>query len=277
MRFYEPAPDLRGLISKYYVLDFDVPRLSDIIQTEATNIRFALGGSYRMALAGADIACSGATMFGPRTQPLSMTATGPGRALGVGVLPMGMQAIAGFSARELTDKIIPLEDVLGAAAVDAQDRMLHAPDDQTLIRIADAFFRAAWRRRPDRAALFQQAVAAWLKDCDDPQIDDLVSTCDLSARQVERLTARYFGMSPKLLARQGRVLRAAAKLRLAPDLSWTDAAGAGFFDQSHFIRDFRAFVGMTPTEFRQNKAPATSAGLRARTRERLISPLSLLS
>ena len=125
--------------------------------------------------------------------------------------------------------------------------------------------------------MFQCLSEAWLSASDSPEVDDLVSACDLSARQVERLCRRYFGISPKVLSRKSRVLRAATHLRVNRGSGWIDAAGTGFYDQSHFIREFSTFTGLTPRCYAAMKPPIMDMSLRRRAAHGLISPLSLLS
>ena len=59
-------------------------------------------------------------------------------------------------------------------------------------------------------------------------------------------------MGPALLATVFRFRRVFDLIEHDSSRPWTDAAlAAGYFDQSHFIRDFRRFVGCTPSEFRR--------------------------
>ncbi|MGB7405788.1 MAG: AraC family transcriptional regulator [Pacificimonas sp.] len=279
MRFHLPASDLRRLVSSYYILDFDVPVFTDILQAEQANVRFAVKGRYDISITGTATkgVYTGAMFFGPRSQPLVMRAEGPGRVFGVGLLPMGLEALARVSAHEVINVIEPMDAIAGSLAETTMEMMSAADGDGQVCEIANYFFRAVAERTTRRAGGFQNSVERWLTDADDPQVDTLVALCDVSARQVERLTRAYFGISPKFLARKSRALRAAAKLRLNPQLGWTDVAGPGFYDQSHFIREFRAFTGMTPTHFAAVKSPAMGQSLKKRNEQRLISPLSLLT
>ncbi|MBV7257313.1 AraC family transcriptional regulator [Pacificimonas sp. WHA3] len=284
MRFYVPAPDLRAFISSYYVLDFQLPALSDIVQAEQASVRFALGGRYRIGLAD-DAGWTdrnGANLFGHRTKPMMIEAEGPGRFLGAGILPSGFEALLGVPADEMTDRIVPLQDVVGGIARRAHGVMqahteAFCGNDAILVDTANAFFRALATRREARGAHFQSIADEWLAGSANPRVDDLIAACDVSARQVERLCRTYFGVSPKMLARKSRVLRSAVQLRLTPGLRWQDAAGSSFYDQSHFIREFKAFTGLTPLRYAQLKTPMMEQSMRTRAQHRLIPRLSLLS
>ena len=90
----------------------------------------------------------------------------------------------------------------------------------------------------------------------------LIAELGVSARQVERLTKRIYGAPPKLLARKYRSLRAASLIGTS-QLHWSEAAGDAFFDQSHFIRDFKRFTGLTPSQFQNDPPPVTRLTLAA--------------
>jgi transcriptional regulator GlxA family with amidase domain len=72
----------------------------------------------------------------------------------------------------------------------------------------------------------------------------------IGRRQLERRFLDVVGVSPALLANVFRFRSVFDAIERDSARPWTDAAmAAGYFDQSHLIRDFRRFVGCTPTEF----------------------------
>ena len=101
----------------------------------------------------------------------------------------------------------------------------------------------------DEMVRFAQQVDTWLEDSQSPEIDDLIAATGLSRRQVERKCNAIYGAPPKLLARKFRALRAAVAMR-GSDLSFDDAVGHGFYDQSHLIREVKQFTGLTPKQIR---------------------------
>ena len=104
-----------------------------------------------------------------------------------------------------------------------------------------------------------RVVNAWLGSSLNPDISDLLEKAAYSERQVQRLTERYFGLSPQALARKYRALRAAAFLSfptLAPEFE--AELGDAFFDQSHMIREINRFVGRTPARLRDPDNPFLS-------------------
>jgi AraC-like DNA-binding protein len=83
-------------------------------------------------------------------------------------------------------------------------------------------------------------------------IPELAQNLAISQRQLERLYQVQVGMSPKHYAQLARVENARLNLKRMSEQSTTRlAVELGFYDQAHFIREFRAVVGMTPYRYMQ--------------------------
>jgi AraC-like DNA-binding protein len=81
------------------------------------------------------------------------------------------------------------------------------------------------------------------------RISELADYCQVSVRQLERGFQQVIGTSPKTFARTLRFQEAERRLMFDPDADLTGLAyECGYFDQAHFIKDFKAFTGKTPTE-----------------------------
>ncbi len=99
----------------------------------------------------------------------------------------------------------------------------------------------------------------------------------MSERTLHRLCNRAFGFSPKALLRQKRFLRTLERVRGVLDRPLSGLIDDGYFDQAHFNREFREFMGMTPTDYfnspvrscgapRWPASPSTARACRASTR-----------
>jgi methylphosphotriester-DNA--protein-cysteine methyltransferase len=131
-------------------------------------------------------------------------------------------------------------------------------------------------RAADAPVWFTRMTDSWLTGAPSPEVDELVATAGMSARQVERLARRIYGAPPKLLARKYRALRAASVLGSA-DLPWQDVAGDAFYDQSHFIREIKHFTGLTPRQFQRDIPPVTRLSLQRRELTGRLPELALVS
>jgi AraC-like DNA-binding protein len=122
-------------------------------------------------------------------------------------------------------------------------------------------------------AIFQRAIAARVLEAPPvaPELDwawerllesdgavgvgDLAGELGWSRRHLAVRFREEVGMPPKALARILRFERAVERLRDGDELAAL-ALDAGYYDQAHFNRDFRAFAGVTPTAYR----PAVQSG-----------------
>lgn len=84
-------------------------------------------------------------------------------------------------------------------------------------------------------------------------VADLARVANVSTRQLERLFHQRVGISPKLFVRIVRFQEVLRATRDGCDSGWaTVALEHGFYDQAHFINDFKSFVGCTPGEWKIN-------------------------
>ena len=118
---------------------------------------------------------------------------------------------------------------------------------------------------PEQAwAAVGRIVNALLYDRTVTRVSDVSTRFGIPARTLQRLFERYVGVSPKWVLRRYRVHEAAARLADGGSTAtWAEvAAELGYFDQSHFIRDFTRAVGMTPAAYAdaclQHRAPVSA-------------------
>lgn len=178
---------------------------------------------------------------------------GEGQAFGLAFRPGGLAAVAG---RELaSDQSLPADDVLSGAG-----RLLAgilAETDDTVRRdVVESWLAPRCPAEPDPDYL----LAASLLDRvhhDDAivRVDQIGLVAGLSTRSVQRLFRRYAGISPKWVLMRSRLRDAAARLDADPHSDLADLATTlGWYDQSHFVRDFRRFLGVTPGAYAADAA-----------------------
>ena len=108
-------------------------------------------------------------------------------------------------------------------------------------------------REPHEAQIL--ACQEALRDPDIANVSELGERLDINRRSLERLCGRYFGFPPKLLLRRQRFLRSLAQFMLEPVDSWSAALDWQYYDQAQFVRDFRSFMGVTPSEYAYQPHP----------------------
>jgi AraC-like DNA-binding protein len=256
LRYFAPAAPLRSWVSSYYLFETDAPHIADTLRAELPQVRFMIRGRGSFAFGDRDpVSVPLAALCGPTGVALYFKAEGPVRLFGAGLLPAGWAALVGAGANELADQVVDLTSIVGPAAHHGWMQMAEASRARDIVGAADAFFLLLSAQAKPPPLWFTRAADAWLAGSVDPAVDDLVDTVNMSARQVERLCQRIYGAPPKALARKYRALQAAVRFGLSPEAGWETAAAGAFYDQSHFIREFKTFVGMTPTQFVAQGSP----------------------
>lgn len=189
---------------------------------------------------------------------------GPFHAIGAALTPLGWAALTGLHAGEHRDRLREASEILGDDIVELGGRLNAGYRDGSMSGRECALAIAEYiggKVRPvnSRHAELIKVVNSWLGSSLNPDLADLLDKAAYSERQVQRLTERYFGLSPQALARKYRALRAAALLSfptLTPEFE--AELGEAFFDQSHMIREINRFVGRTPARLKKPDSPYLS-------------------
>lgn len=248
VRMLGAAPELRGLVDAYYVLDAN-RAVSDHLLAGPGNVRFSLGGEWILTDDGVHIPTpQESALFGPTDRAAVFRSTGRAVMLGAGLTPLGWATFFDIDAADLANRVCQLSEVAGAdSALAIYQQLMADPDDGARAAALDAWFLDRARARP--AA--DPRIAAVHRQLLEPQADvaSLAAAAGISERTLHRLAARAFGFAPKALLRQKRFLRTLERVRGVLDKPLAGLIDDGYFDQAQFNREFRAFMGMTPTEY----------------------------
>ncbi len=196
------------------------------------------------------------TVSGPRTRALFKTATGVARVITIELKPGWSAQLLGVPAHALTDRIVHLQDIWGAAGRELCDQLLATRAvPEVLDRISHAFaVRAEQIVEPASARLARRAVR--LLEAEDVRIATAAERLGVTSRHLRRAFVESVGVGPKDFARAVRLNRAVRNAAVSPD--WRRiAADAGYYDQAHLIGEFRELVGLTPSAFVKRTHPTT--------------------
>jgi len=162
---------------------------------------------------------------------------------GVRFRPGMAGAFLGASPAEITDQFVALEDLLPRRARELSRRL----DDAKSIRDAMRLLLGSLSAPASQPNPVQQAIEALTASNGSADLDDTARQANLSPRQFRRRCLEESGLTPKHLCRVLRFRHACRVARAAGQPDWSEVAlEANYFDQAHFIRDFRQFTGLTP-------------------------------
>jgi AraC-like DNA-binding protein len=164
---------------------------------------------------------------------------------------VGFRALFGIPAHVIRDYAGSAEAVLGDAVVELEGRLAESRDADLGV-VSEHFLlkRLAQSQAAIDGGVGVRMVRTMRARGGGVAVSDVAARYGLSVRQVERMFQEQVGMSPKVFGRLERLKLAmgvgAAEAR--PDWAAV-AAAAGYFDQSHMVREFQALNGATPVEF----------------------------
>ncbi len=276
LQFFLPRADLRPFVRSYYYFATEAASVQPLC-AELGNIRAIIdGGGVINTPDGARYCVPEAFLIGPTMGAYSMEAAAGTRVFGVAIRPQGWSMLMGVEADEVANRVVDLSDLIGRCARASIHEIREAPTPEAMTAAADRFLAGIIDMRGSHGLRQDYPVAMehWLLDASEPGIDALIAEMDISRRQTDRLAKRYFGASPKYLQRKYRALRAADRIRSGAD--WPDPALGGFYDQSHLIKEFKTFIGVTPRQFVTNQAALLSEIQKRRMNGGLSLPLASL-
>lgn len=236
---HPPAADLAWVVERYWTVAWELtgrpPHVQETLAVPCVNLVFERGAT---------------AVFGIMRGRVERRLSGRGRVFGVKFRPGGFQPLLGGPVSRLTGTALTLRQAFGEPG-DIEDRILAAGADAAgAIAVIETFLRARLAS-PDPAvvrigALIDRIVA----DRSILRVDDLAAIAGVGTRALQRSFNRYVGVGPKWVIARYRLHEAAERLAAGGPVDLAQMAqDLGYFDQSHFIRDFRRLVGRAPGDY----------------------------
>jgi AraC-like DNA-binding protein len=151
---------------------------------------------------------------------------------------------------ELTDSLVSLHELWGKVGDHLAEKIHAAPSIAAQVAQLENALLQKICYVPDIDLLTLDALHTIRRAKGHISVHRLTTHLALSERQLERRFSQQTGLSPKMFARLIRFRTAAMLLQQQPMLPLQDLVHEiGFYDQAHFIHDFKAFSGLTPTEY----------------------------
>jgi AraC-like DNA-binding protein len=245
---YEPPESLRGLIECYWMVDDETrePQTQKIIPDGYPEIIFHFGDPYRIKL-HKDWELQPKTLLaGQLTRYFYIENTGTSFVFGIKFQPSALTHLFDIAMRELTDKVVELRKKIPGIH-ELEPELKRDRDHRRMITIVNDYLtRTASGFVP---GVVDHAVSLIFSTQGKISIGEICDQTKTGERQLERLFNRYIGLTPKFYC---RVIRFSFIFKVIQNkrLSWADLGlEAGFYDQPHFIRNFKAFSGEDPSKY----------------------------
>jgi AraC-like DNA-binding protein len=192
-------------------------------------------------------------LYGQTVKPIEMNAAGRFRMIGLHFYPHVMKFLFGISAHELTDTYLDLSLLPEASGISLTERLLEAGPVRRQIEIISNFLFELIEKNNIRVdSTLHVAVQHLMKSNGTVPIKELRKHLNVSERSFERKFEQYVGVSPRMFS---RICRFQASLNQMQNMDYCKlsdiAFDNGYADQSHFIRSFKEFTGISPLEYKK--------------------------
>jgi AraC-like DNA-binding protein len=221
----------------------------------AATVVFDLGPRQQLDVYAADgrtpVPVPAAVVMGPHVSSYVCDIRADSHTMAVHFLPGGAAPFLPMPLQHLSNGFMSVDEVWGRDGLVLHQRLIEAPDVTLRFGLLEQFL--ASRARPSAR---HADVATALDAVERFPALTIASLGALTGLSPKRLIARFrseVGLTPKSYARVRRFQAALHRLRTAPARGAEIAADLGYFDQAHFVREFRAFTSMTPSQYAQRR------------------------
>ncbi|MGD9561940.1 MAG: DUF6597 domain-containing transcriptional factor [Pyrinomonadaceae bacterium] len=259
---FAPPPLLAPYVRFFWVLEADVVPGSEFVHRALADGCVEMVFHYRARFD--EVTEDGLREFSPLSSIQGQSAKFhrfSGRSsfgiFGAYLFPFAIPRLFSLPAYDFTNAAHDLESSLGIEGKLLEEQMITAENNERRVEIISRYFTERLARANRSFSEVHNSVRSIIAAKGDVNIVGLAREHRLSTRQFERRFKEMAGLSPKLYSRIIR-FQAATQHRLEGNRDLTDIAYAcGYYDQSHFINDFREFSGYTPKEYFWNEAEGT--------------------
>jgi len=253
-RAYRPQPPLSDFVENFWLYSgFDSPRLKEAIFPSGTfelvfNLRDDQFRIYKNAQSDEFQRQCGAIVSGPYAGPFVTDTALEACVMGVHFKPGGAFPFLGFNAHDLRDRHIDLESIWGSRSAEIRERLCGTASLVCRFRVLEQFLMSRLRCLERHSAV---ALALYsLKRAGSQMTRELAHDAGLSEKRFIDVFRLEVGLNPRLFTRICRFQRVLTRVHRLSAQDWSQVAvNHGYFDQSHLIRDFLAFSGVSPADY----------------------------
>jgi AraC-like DNA-binding protein len=201
-------------------------------------------------------------LWGQLTQPLAIQAQGKNQMLGIRFHTHAPGYFLKEEISEFNNQIADLRDLLGASVKLLHEQLLNIPPLNKKIELIENFLigrMALTEKKSTKIALVSHIMREMKQKSFAEKVETVASRYDISPRYLQNLFLQSSGVTPKLFGKINRFQHSLSLINQKNNSLTNIAYESGYFDQSHFIREFKSFTGVTPSTYSPESYPISFA------------------
>jgi AraC-like DNA-binding protein len=235
---FEPPAAVAGWVQHFWVESWDLadgePQVREVLPHPCVHLAFVRGQTR---------------IYGVQLGRFSRELKGNGCVIGVKFRPGAFYPFLRKPVATIADTSFDAQQLFNDIPA-AASAISNCHDERGMIDRASQFIQT---HRPDHDPTVEnvcEAVEIIATDRSVTRVGDLVARCGVQDRTLQRLFHRYVGASPNWVIKRYRIYDALTRLDQAPQGEWAELAQSlGYYDQAHFINDFKRLVGRSPSAY----------------------------
>lgn len=253
-QIFQPSRELQDFVLCYWNLvgDHDTtPKRNTIVPDGTMKLIFHYGDTYiHHPNKGLPILLPNCFLIGQLTQPYVVEPVGVTGSFVVRFHPDGFMPFTTIPIKEMENTAISLDRLFGEEGAELGDNILQAAGTEDRIRLIESFLLGKLADPNTIDRIIKSTIETILRSNGQVSVNDLSELNQTNRRQLTRKFSKTIGLSPKQLSKTIRIQSTLKKLLNTETVKLTDLAYENeFFDQAHFIKEFKEFTGLTPKEF----------------------------
>lgn len=260
---FEPSAKLSAFVKCYWTLESlqeTDPEKQKILPDGCMEMIFHYGDLYKQYLENNQtIIQPKSFVFGQITSPLEIEPTGRTGIFSVRFHPEGFIPFATIPLKQMENKAVSLEDLYGEEGKILESKIINTVEAQDKIAIIESFLEVRLMCTDTIDRIVKLTVETILEINGHLSVNQLSEQLQINRKQLERKFSSVIGLSPKQLS---KIIRLQATLKLLNNKEHNNltavAYESDYYDQAHFIKDFKEFTGLTPKKFYGNNLKMNS-------------------
>jgi len=260
-RHFTPSAGLQPFVKGYFLFEsFSNTEFEDtVFPSGDMEMIFNLGdGAWESAFENSYLKNPPTELWGQLTKPLPIKSKGPQCMLGIRFLTHSAAYFFNDDIGLFNDRVYDLSDIMGAPAKNLHARLLETKQTADRITLVEKFLQERLSRNNRKAPGINKVASILTSIKKNAEADNVLRIArmhNITPRYLQKLFYSHTGLSPKSYNKINR-FQLSLQLIAKNNQPFTSIAyDCGYFDQSHFIRDFKSFTGVTPSAYVENKFP----------------------
>lgn len=248
---FVPGASLAKFVECYWVVQsYDTtPVIQKIIPDGFPELIFHYRDPYKININGNWQLQSKALLAGQIKKHFFLQNVGTSGVFGIKCMPTALTHLFGISIKDFTDKVVALNDNDISPLNTLMKELAFCANYENMIDVAETYLQAIINKQDYFINEIDKIVDLIFKSNGMLSIMEIQRQFYITERQLQRMFQKYIGLSPKFYT---RIIRFNYIFQLMKEgkFSWLDVTHrCGYFDQSHFIRDFKSFTGEDPSKY----------------------------